>query len=264
VPNTTTAEPRLCGGDYVVNVEMLSYMAKHDTPSLMMVLSAVDLLLASVVAGIVLFVCLAGASAKNVGKASDKHYSLMLVSITSPVPNSASSGDVLLERVPRLSGISPDVTELSHADSVPAIWFDWRYTRSEPHVMQTYMLDIARDELRFDSLPPMAYIRIDLGITGSIDIFMNCSEAGWSFVWSLSLERFTEDTCKSGSSILFDTDIPILPHKAIITTKFPQIMRKNWTRVGELDDHTLMGTNSIITPLDIYAKGADLMAVIWH
>jgi hypothetical protein len=161
--------------------------------------------------------------------------------------------------------LRPDVALRSQA-AVPPSWWNHR-EEAKTWLEQSWMLDGTQEELRFESMPATAYVRIDLGAAGSVDIFATCSEQDFRFAWSIALQRFTENTCPSGRTILFDPNVTLLPRRALLTTMRPDAMvtHTNWQRIGELGEHTVMAATPAKDPgAPLHAKGADLMAFIWE
>ncbi|MFC4312619.1 hypothetical protein ACFPN2_26280 [Steroidobacter flavus] len=204
-------------------------MAKHESPSALLIISAIDLLLASLVCGVVLFVALVGAhgrsSDEQTGDAAQAPIPITLLYLVDPVPGEPSSNIQVANaaRVGKPQDASAESLEHSgfKIDARIINSRHWRGDLSSPpppfredkYRWASFKLNPGKKAVSIENIPTVAYAAVHLGKRGSYYIWMRCAQEGWKLDLALDPVTVLDDTCanRSDAKGLRPTEAPPKP-----------------------------------------------------
>lgn len=188
-------------------------MARRESPSALLVISAIDLLLASLVCGVVLFISLVGkeghTSEDQTGKSPEAPIPVSLLTRVDTWPVGVERRDIDIvnaERVGEPEEASPESVPYSGFNlpagevvRVETRWFRRAIPVYAPNRYQwvSYTVKPGKKEISIEGIPYAAYAAIHLGKSGSYYVWMRCSQPGWKLQLSLEPLRVLTDTCTS-------------------------------------------------------------------
>lgn len=169
-------------------------MAKHESPSALLIISAIDLLLASLVCAVVLFVALVGASGAasvETNGASPQAPMILQVLYRQHTPAAGQPAmDFKIENTIPLSDPGAATTE-----SVLNWDFTFGIDRINEYRWWPLRTKLNAKELTFSGIPEVAYVAVHMGTAGNYYISMRCHEPGWTLTLGLKPLRVVDETC---------------------------------------------------------------------
>ncbi len=206
-------------------------MNKRDPPSALLILSAVDLLLASLVCGVVLLVSLVGAPTP--ASSADP----ILTSNDSP-----ATLDILAEEQRNVTETDALNIEGALEIGIPVaatsvIWLSdllGAQAPATPEGWQWRVFAARADTLTFSGLPLHALIIIHLGTGVAYELRLNCAVPGWKLRLALQPLRAMQESCPSskGPEIPANAGRPDL--KPFIAVSHEPLSAAGWQYISSL------------------------------
>jgi len=167
----------------------------RESPSALLILSAVDLLLASLVCAVVLFIALVGARS---GASQSQTTSLSTAPTTVHIlflarPDAAGEVSRPVFRIDGAEQLSPPT--VATESSLTAAPFGVGGRTAEHLRWWTLVVQADATELRFTGIPPLAFVTLNLGTEGMHYLRLECSSPDWGVRLSLRPLRVLDEGC---------------------------------------------------------------------
>jgi hypothetical protein len=208
-------------------------MKRRESPSALLILSAIDLLLASLVCGVVLMIALVGARSSALPRQS-------LSSSDAPVVL-----QVLFHKPPDVVDVTLDpLLQIDGAEGIaPQVAADFESLSTSPFGLRgRYRFDLYwwtlrvkadATQLTFSGMPTLLIATISLGGIGSYYVSSRCAQSGWTLKLGLRPVRVLDENCpdRADTGLLDEDEVPSTP-VMIVTTVSPS--SPAWTYLATL------------------------------
>lgn len=195
-------------------------MKQRETPSALLILSAIDLLLASLVCAVVLFIALVGTAARG-----GANYSQTISSSAAPI-----TLHILFLRQPSSQmGVAPTIFDVEGAEELgPPVAASPDSLSAAPlrlwspgsvNGLHWWTLVVKQEavQLTFSGIPQLAIATVNLGTEGMYYLALRCGKPNWSLKLSLHPVRVIDETCAARDGMP-PFDSPLTPQIVVTTS----------------------------------------------